>query len=295
MEPPAGGPRQVRGDGRDDAPGCPGHHHGAVRAQRHRALLGLVLSREGASREADAPALSVHVADLDAARVAERLRDEQLRHGGRLPAGRQVHRLDQCVGTLPLVRLREARDGTAHRGGGTGHVVPVEPAEPGAGDEEGTVVVEETHGRVERLDTATQRFAPSGEVEGRVRALVVERGEPVDTGHRSPGPERLHLFEDPVGGCAGVDRQRVHPGLRQLLQQRVGDSALVAHHHDARSGAEGHASGDALVERRAQHRHGFAPRHPVHCVQVAADRRRVHGERGRRRRPRARLGRRLDR
>ncbi len=107
-------------------------------------------------------------------------------------------------------------------------------------------------------------------------AFVVERSEPVDAGDRSAGPERLHQLEDPVGGRAGLERQRVRTGLRQLLQQCVGDSALVTHHHHACTGAQVHTGGDALVESRAQHGHGLPSRHPVHRVQVAEDRRGVH-------------------
>ena len=165
---PARGPGQVRGDRRDDAAGRAGDDDDAVRRRAEVAPSSVgTLRREGARGEADAPAPTVGVADLDAAGVSQRLRDEQVRDGRGLGVERQVDRLDQRVGALALVGLGEPGDRATHGRGGAGLVVPVEAAEAGAGDQERLVVVQPAHDGVERLHPAAQPFLPSGEVERR--------------------------------------------------------------------------------------------------------------------------------
>ena len=134
VEGPLRGLRQVGGDRRDDAARGPrdAEHRlraqGAVRVALRRAFL-----------EADRPAQILRVADLDRARVAERLLDQRLGDRCRLAARREVDRLEQRILTLPGQGLDEPGHCPAHRRGRAGGVVAVPTPEAGARDQEGAL------------------------------------------------------------------------------------------------------------------------------------------------------------
>ena len=138
VERPPRGPRQVSGDRRDDAPRGSGHQHGAVRTERIAPSDGASCGGKGRARRGPPPS-------------AGRRRGRPRHSPGRAASPRRgappppsVSRLrgrstalTRASGSLPLVGLREAGHGSAHRGRRTGVVVPVEAAEAGAGDQEG--------------------------------------------------------------------------------------------------------------------------------------------------------------
>ena len=111
VEGAGGARRQVGRDGRHDAPGrAADDEHGVARERACGVGDG------GSLDQSDRPAQIVGVADLDRAGVAQRLLDEDVRGRRRVPAGREVDRLHERVGTLARQRLGEAGDGAAQRG-----------------------------------------------------------------------------------------------------------------------------------------------------------------------------------
>jgi hypothetical protein len=125
------GLRELARDRRHDAARRAGDHEDRIRAERS-----LRVGDRLALHEADAPPQAVGVADLDRARVARGLLDEQVGDRGGLAAGREVDRLDHRLRTLAGERLGEAADGAAEHGGRTRLVVAVAAAEPRGGDQE---------------------------------------------------------------------------------------------------------------------------------------------------------------
>ena len=184
-----------------------------------------------------------------------------------LAALRHVDGLDERVGALLLVRLRESDDRPAERIGRAGVVVAVVAAEAGGRHEEGTGVVERAHRGVERLHPPAQRLAPTGEVVVGEVAVGVERGEPVDAGDRRFRVPLGQLRDQVVGGQTGLDGQGGGTRLVEQLDERITDAAFVEHHDDA-----GTVELDTGRETRghggAQRRNGDPPGKRVDGIEV---------------------------
>ena len=112
-------------------PAAPVTTNTVSRRERARRVGGRLL---GEARRSSAA--SSRVADLDRARVAQRLVEQRVRQLGGLAPGREVDDLDQRLGALALVGLGEAGDGAADADGAR-RVVAVPAAEARRGDEEG--------------------------------------------------------------------------------------------------------------------------------------------------------------
>ena len=251
----APGRREVGRDRRDDAAGGPGHDEHRVGAR----LVGGVMAC-GLFGQANRPAQIVGVANLDGAGVVQRLVDQEVGERRSLAARREVDGLDERLGPFARERLGEAGHRAAeHRGGAFG-AVAVAPAEAGGRDEEGVGCGERTHRDGQELDAHAQRLAALGGLEPAQRALVVERGQPVDALDRAGGRPRGDAGLERLGIGRAVDLEDLDAELGQAAGQRLGDAAAVGHEDHAAALAELDAGGDALVERRAQDRDGNAAR-----------------------------------
>ena len=126
VEGPAGAPREVGRDRRDDASGSTrDEEHGVLRQLAGRIVLGRALL------EAHGPAQAVGAADLHGPGVAQGLLDERGRDRRGIILRRKIDRLDQCVRALARQRLGEAGHGAAQDGRRSGRVVAVTAAEAG--------------------------------------------------------------------------------------------------------------------------------------------------------------------
>ena len=132
VEGAAGGGSQVGDDGRDDAACGAGDHEHRVGTEGSPGTA--VCGR--ARSQADGPAQAGCVADLDGARVALGLLEEEVGELLRSSARLEVDGLHESVGALALVGLGEAGDGAAHRRRGPGVVVAVAAAQAGGADKE---------------------------------------------------------------------------------------------------------------------------------------------------------------
>ena len=251
----APGRREVGRDRRDDAAGGPGHDEHRVGAR----LAGGVMAC-GLFGQADRPAQIVGVADLDGAGVVQRLVDQEVGEGRGLAARREVDGLDERLGPLARECLGEAGHRAAeHRGGAFG-AVAVAPAEAGGRDEEGVGRGERAHRDGQELDAHAQRLAALGGLEPAQRALVVERGQPVDALDRAGGRPRGDAGLERLGIGRAVDLEDLDAELGQAAGQRLGDAAAVGHEDHAAALAELDAGGDAMLQRRAQDSNGDAAR-----------------------------------
>ena len=214
--------------------------------------------------QADAPAQIVGVADLDGARVVQRLVEQEIGERRRLAVRAEVDALDERVGALAGERLGEAGHGAAEHGRGAVRVVAVATAEPGRGDQErprrAHLAGERPQRDRQELHPDPERLVPARRIQLRQRALVVERGEPV---HALDRPGRLPLVQpclERLGVRGAVELEHLDVELAQPRGQRGTDAAAVGAQHDAAVRAELHAGRDTAVQRWAHDGHGNASR-----------------------------------
>ena len=184
--------------------------------------MGIGLS--GTLDEADRPTQVLGVTDLDRARVAQGLVDQDVGERSRLAAGGEVDRLDQDVLALTRQRLGEARDGAAHHRRGTLGVVAVSAAEPGCRDEEGLVLAQRAHRGGQQLDPNVQPLAPGGGFEVRDVTLLVEGREPVDAVDRPTRSPGLDLGLELLDRRSALDLQHLDSQLGEAPAQRRTDA-----------------------------------------------------------------------
>ena len=238
VEGAAGRRGEVGGDGRDDASGGAGDDEDALLAERHPGRP--VFDRQLAHPDRGAEAF--RVADLDAARVAERLLDEEVGDDGRRGVGTEVDRLHGRLPLLALERLGEAGDRAAERGDGARGVVAVAAAEARGRDEESARsaerVVERTGRRVEVLDADAERLAEGREVHRTEVALGVERREPEEAVDGAAGGPLGQPLRERFGRGAVLERQDVDTAGAQPLDESLRGTAAVVHDRDSPAALE---------------------------------------------------------
>ena len=187
------------------------------------------------------------MSDLHRAGVAQGLRDQHAGHLGRRARRFEIDRLHESFRPLALVGFGEARDGAAHWRDGSGLVVAVQSAEPRRRHQERVrprdLLVQRAHRRIQQFDAHAKSFAPGGRIHAAEASFVVQRGQPVDSGHRSgrhpfckPAGERLRIRR-------AVDPENFRTHRLQPLLQSVAYAGLIRHQDDAASGTESHAGG----------------------------------------------------
>ena len=253
-----GGGRQIGGDGRDDAARRPGDAEDRVGSERS-ACVGLGRPLEEAHR----PTQVLGVTDLDRARIAKRLLDQDLGERRRLAAGREVDRLDERVGTLSCEGLRESGHRTAHDRRRAGHVVAVASAEARAGDQEGAggchVLCEGAHRDRQQLHADAQSLAPAFGIERGEGRLRVEGRQPVDAVNRPGGLPVLDLALE-LGVVRGaVDAEHLDAELLEPRCERSRHTAGVRHQDHPDAGLERDAGRRAVLQRGPHDGH----RHPA--------------------------------
>ena len=173
---------QVGDDGRRDPTSRAGDQEHALWVQLERRLG----TRYRPFFQRDRIALPITVADLDGARIAQRLLDQDLGDGPVIGVDGKVERLDQRLRALARVGLGKAGHGAAQRRGRALVAIAVQAAEARGGDQEG-LLGKRAHQRVEGLDPHLVPGAPRGEVHLAQRWLDVERRQKVDAVDRPFG------------------------------------------------------------------------------------------------------------
>ena len=221
--------------------------------------------------ETDGPAQPVvRITDFHAAGVAQGLVDEEARNGGRVAPPGHVDNLDEGVGLLAPVGLREAAHRPTERSGSSRLVVAVVAAEAGRRDKERLAVIEAAHRDIEVLDATHQGVMPCRRIHRLDRALVVESGQPVDAAHRPVRKPAVKCAGELLGIHAGVEDETRATSLGQALDQVCTHSALVEHHDDTMVAVERDAGLLAQIQARPQDSHRNAPRVAVGSSPIAA-------------------------
>ena len=131
---------------------------------------------------------------------------------------------------LTLVRLGEADHRATQRRDRSGFVVAVLAAKPCGRNQERAwrcnLLVQSSHGGVERLDAHPQRFMPGRQVHLAEVAFVVQRGKPVDSLHRAGGQPILRTLVSASASRASSIRRTSTPFVRKLLRQRFATPPL---------------------------------------------------------------------
>ena len=276
VEGAAAGAGQVSDDRRDDTAGRARHREYGLAAQLKP--VGSVAERDFA--QAHCPPAARGPADLDGARIAQRLLDQRVSERRGLPGHREVDRLGQHVGPFAAVGLGESGHRAAERRHGASLVVAVIAAQAGRRDQERALRaqvafgVEAAHHRVQVLDAALQSGPPARQVEVFDGRLGIERREPVEPVHRPVAEPRGQLRVDVRGAGSGLEDQRGRAEGVQPPDEHVRDAALVGHHDDPLGLVQRDSGGGAPLDRRAQYRSRNPARQP-------AGRGGIAGERGR--------------
>ena len=194
------------------------------------------------------------MSDLHRAGVAQGLRDQDAGHFGRRARRFEIDRLHESFRPLALVGLGEAGHRAAHRRDGSGLVVTVQSAEPRRRHQERVrprhLLVQHAHRRVEQFDAHTKSFVPGRRIHAAEASFVVQRGQPVDSGHRSGRHPFCKTAGQRLRIRRAVDPEDFRTHRLQPLLQRIADAGLIRHQDHAASGTESHASGFAEIERR---------------------------------------------
>ena len=276
MEGAAAGAGQVRDDCRDDAAGRAGDHEYGLAAEDKP--VSSVAERDLA--QADGPPAARGPADLDGARIAQRLLDQRVGERSRLPGDREVDHLGQHVGPFPAVGLGESGHGPAERRHGARLVVAVVAAQAGRRHQERALRpevafgVEAAHHRVQVLDPDLERGPPACQVQFGNTRLGIERRKPVEPVDRPVAEPGGQLRVDVRGTGSRLEHQRGRAESTQPADEHVSDAALVGHHDDPLGLVQRDSGGGAPLDRRAQYR----SRNPA---RQSAGRGGIAGERGR--------------